>query len=455
MPPRCHLARALLAISLVVSPDTPATASPAPAAPRLTDWMGDLMPLIGNLTLAELSLVETHNSASHNLTGTFSDNCKGFSAQQSALLHDLELLRGNPAGTIAERWSRVQSLPMIEQLDAGVRALDFRMIWTAPWNALSSAKHDWYVNHRVQSREPAAERLAALRTWMDAHPNEVVLLRVSRHGESTFPHTPDAALQTWFAAFCRLMDGLLVDWRRAPAGSTPLRELVARGRRLHVQVSDFSRMTRGGSFLVNEPVSTRQCARFPERFTSLASDLDAAAAACFKAPHLGPGLAELSLAPDPPTSVYVAAAALELDSARLGRAALTARCARAVWPGDALPGTWCPGSILEYERLQNYYAQWLLEAWLAAGPAPSRPNILFVNALGEEGTLRVDAPTDAEPKRYALVDATLLLNVRAGCAAAANDACAATEAALRARMALRPRQTWSDPAHGRFARLPS
>ena len=57
---------------------------------------------------------------------------------------------------------------LVEQLNAGVRSIDFRMIWTAPWNELSTGKHDWYINHRVQSKEPAMFYLKQLRQWMMA-----------------------------------------------------------------------------------------------------------------------------------------------------------------------------------------------------------------------------------------------------------------------------------------------
>ena len=53
--------------------------------PRLSDWMGDLMPLIANLTVYDLTVVQTHNSASRDLTPTISNNCIGMSQKEADL----------------------------------------------------------------------------------------------------------------------------------------------------------------------------------------------------------------------------------------------------------------------------------------------------------------------------------------------------------------------------------
>jgi len=74
------------------------------SAPRLSDWMGDLEPLIGNLTIHDISVITTHNSASSILTATFSDNCEGATAEESALAHDASILPNplNPEGRFAQ-----------------------------------------------------------------------------------------------------------------------------------------------------------------------------------------------------------------------------------------------------------------------------------------------------------------------------------------------------------------
>ena len=157
--------------------------------------MHDLMPLIGNLTVHDLSIITTHNTASSKLTATFSDNCLGLTAEESRLAHDASILPKalNPEGRFAQKWAQVQTLDLVEQLDAGVRSIDFRMIWTAPADQLSSARHDWYVNHRVQSAEPAMWYLERLKAWMDQHPGEIVSRSILPTLNPRSPNPPEGA----------------------------------------------------------------------------------------------------------------------------------------------------------------------------------------------------------------------------------------------------------------------
>ena len=132
-----------------------------------------------------------HLCLAPQLTATFADNCLGLSQEESNLAHDASILPNglNPEGRFAQKWcaptfyvlvtclrgrAQVQSLDVVEQLNAGVRSIDFRMIWTAPDDRLSSYQHDWYVNHRVQSNQTALWYLARIRDWMISHPGEVL-----------------------------------------------------------------------------------------------------------------------------------------------------------------------------------------------------------------------------------------------------------------------------------------
>jgi len=50
--------------------------------------------------------------------------------------------------------SKTQGLNITEQLNAGIRFIDFRVVYTSPPNESSTAQHDWYCLHLVQSRQP-------------------------------------------------------------------------------------------------------------------------------------------------------------------------------------------------------------------------------------------------------------------------------------------------------------
>ncbi len=56
------------------------------------------------------------------------------------------------------------------KLDAGVRFIDFRIVYSAPPHELSTAPHDWYCLHLMQSNNLAISYLTAARDWLLAHP---------------------------------------------------------------------------------------------------------------------------------------------------------------------------------------------------------------------------------------------------------------------------------------------
>ena len=82
----------------------------AAAAPRLSDWMGDLLPIIGDGTLFDLSVVGTHNTGSQRMTTTMSDNSIGVTAAEASVEHDFTVTAVGAAtvGRFTQLWARVQ-----------------------------------------------------------------------------------------------------------------------------------------------------------------------------------------------------------------------------------------------------------------------------------------------------------------------------------------------------------
>lgn len=52
--------------------------------------------------------------------------------------------------------AKTQGLNITEQLNAGIRFIDFRVVYTSAPNASSGAPHDWYCLHMVQSNQPGS-----------------------------------------------------------------------------------------------------------------------------------------------------------------------------------------------------------------------------------------------------------------------------------------------------------
>jgi len=422
-----------------------AAASPCLAvdAPRLSDWMGDLSPLIRNKTLLEITVIQTHNSLSSELTTTISDNCQGATAEESAIAHDATILPNglNPEGVFAQKWAVVQSLDIIDQLNNGVRAIDFRMIWTAPPDKLSSAPHDWYANHRVQSKETALSYLTRIRDWMLQHPAEIVRIDISRHAGDSYPYTPNSALTSFFAKFKTLFGGLLLNHTAHPVTTTPIAVLWQHDERLVVGLADYINMTSGGSDVADRRAASHECGVVPD-FNGVTANLNATLGACFMgsgAPQKPAAFTEISLGDDPSTSVYAAAAEVFFSPLKKG---FIKKCAEKIG-FSALSGKWCPESIQDFNHLQAYYAQFLFEA--VSNHSLSMPSTIFMNDFGINGTMRI-----GRGKGYAIMDVLLLVTVRTACARH-NDPglCDGLEHALLQRKALNPLQVWIDEDQGR------
>ena len=88
-------------------------------------------------------------------------------------------------------------------------------------------------------------------------------------------------------------------------------------------------------------------------------------------------------------------AGLLLNPYALGKGplGLVSKCAKTLGMGSLLSGKWCPGSILDYEHLQGYWDQFLLEDFVAnyTKTEAALPNLISVNAFGADGTLEIDA----------------------------------------------------------------
>eukprot|EP00966_Prymnesium_polylepis_P244697 5659952-Prymnesium_polylepis.1 len=245
---------------------------------------------------------------------------------------------------------------------------------------------------------------------MDAHPREVLRMRVSRHAGDTFPGTQDSALQTFFSDFVELFEDVLHDHARYPSSSTTVGELVRGNQRMHVSLAAYAQMTKNGtakgSHMVNEGIRIQECGSFPD-LSGLRASFHSTLAACFYSSSGGGGgggtdtagassntLSSISLARDPDTPTYVAAGEVFAAGPLAGPIGLVSKCAKTLNAGPLLSGKWCPGSILEYEHLQGYWGQFLLEDFVAnytKCPAAHLPNIIQVNAFGANGTLEIDA----------------------------------------------------------------
>lgn len=55
---------------------------------------------------------------------------------------------------------------MTEQLDAGIRFIDFRIVRSAPPAGNSSSKYDWFCLHMMETHNRALTYLAQAKEWL-------------------------------------------------------------------------------------------------------------------------------------------------------------------------------------------------------------------------------------------------------------------------------------------------
>ena len=109
----------------------------------------------------------------------------------------------------------------------------------------------------MQSNNPIQPYFQQIRDWMDEHPEEVVVLWLSRHGSTgstgndQYPKvTPDEKQQMW-QSYSTMFDGLLLDTRESSIHTTPVADLIRRGHRVVTFVSDYKEFTDSSPFALD------------------------------------------------------------------------------------------------------------------------------------------------------------------------------------------------------------
>lgn len=237
-----------LAVALLTLVGAAAAAAPSSRA----TWMGDFLPLLGNSTLLDLSLPGTHDTLTFDLSDTVADDANNVPPAISWLLHEFRDFAD--VGKVIRNQSVTQGVNLTTMLDGGVRFIDFRITYTAAPASGSTGPHDWYGLHFCQSNAKALTYLQHVRTWMDAHPTEVVVLWMSRHGSectTTYPNVPESAKLAFWEQVEAVFDGLLFDTRTSRTNETTLNELLHRNHRMVMYVSDEANFTQGSPLRMN------------------------------------------------------------------------------------------------------------------------------------------------------------------------------------------------------------
>eukprot|EP00051_Salpingoeca_urceolata_P020692 m.313741 g.313741 ORF g.313741 m.313741 type:complete len:150 (+) comp19664_c0_seq23:4575-5024(+) len=103
-------------------------------------WMAYLNPLLSDKTILDLSLPGTHDTLTFDLSTTVSDGANDLPPDVAWVLHEFHDF---VPGHFIRDQAKTQGLNITEQLENGIRFLDFRIMFSAPPAHSAFDHHSW------------------------------------------------------------------------------------------------------------------------------------------------------------------------------------------------------------------------------------------------------------------------------------------------------------------------
>ena len=415
------------------------------------------------LSLVDLCLPGTHDSLSYDLSLTVSDDGLDNMEKLANLLHTLS------GGTIKllpqdmEEFFRLQAktqqLTIAQQLDNGIRFVDCRIM-------MEKDGHEWRSIHFMQSKQTVDVYWREIRDWLDRHPQEIVVLWLSKHGsvsatgDDQYPGVsiPDK-LKIW-QQYLEIFDGLLLNTTESSIHKSTLADLISRNHRVVTYATDHVEFTNSSELALDAKNIQNYYALdgvFDLKTTRAKNHayFEAAAANNAYRKEIG-GFALMSMNTAGPVWQLEDAAKVRF----LPLIASTKGCAAKV----NLPGVtdWCPETLLDIVQLSSYYNQMQLEQVFVGKTRAAFPHAFYLDGLDFNGTIRTGSQLlDGAPRgdvehqnvKYAYVDTVIAYNLRKVCRD--NDAqCSNLLQEFMRRRSIYPLQQWEDIKYGRHAEPP-
>jgi len=443
---------------------------PTEASLDLANWMGQLEPVIGQANLLDLSLPGAHDAMTADLSTALSDGYEGMGPFISKLLHKVT---PEIAGRFIRAQGQTQGLKLVEMLEAGVRFVDFRIMFTQP--PTSGGHKDWYNLHGCESNHPALDYLKEAKTWLDAHPKEIVVFWVSRHGNAhlngteQYPNTTPEQRQAFFSAVSEVFSGQMFDTSKGLLNETSIAELWRRNQRVIWYTADYAESTKSSPLAMDGTLVENN---LPGSGYELKSSLDFFRSAQSR---LGSAKAKnhfllASLAASAPECQLKWAAVINFVPLAKEMGALK-KCAACF--SDIPDFHSCPMSLQDQGQLTNYYNQLILETVWAEGAnntATDFPNAIYIDGLDHGGLIRtgpqrlnpapkvVEGSSSDDPHGtagYAYAATLIGATVRRLCRSTPSSAgCKSLVGVLNAARLKNPIQLWNDTQSGRHADWP-
>ena len=445
----------------------------------LENWMGQVFPLNPKLTLLDLSLPGTHDTLSYDLSLRVSDGGIDNLQKLAALLHVSTSVIPDSLEDYMREQGQTQGLTVTQQLDAGNRFLDLRLMYEYQDKRKDAPPGSkWYSLHVMESNQIFLSYLTEIRAWVDNHPTELVVLWISKHGDccatgqEQYPKTPIEEKQAFWQQIEAVFKGLLFNAGVSDLASSPLQDLVRRGERVVIYAADWAEFTAQSSYaldsckitnLLGPGVSNETAALEWETGLFSSMGLKGELRTTAKAEKR---FVLMSLATGVPSAQMTLAALIKFLPGSNKES--NAKCCAAF----NIPGySHCPETLLDIAQLENYYKQLSLEEVVQQTVgSPSKPsswgfpNAIYINAVDFDGTIRTGTQvlwgkerspdTTQSSTAYAYVDSIVAFNVHVACDGRTDGACGELARVLADRRAKHPLQLWQDEAIGRKTNWP-
>ena len=272
-------------------------------------------------------------------------------------------------------------MSITEQLDNGIRFVDYRLMFE-----YTDENPDWYSLHFLQSISPSTTYLKEIRKWIDAHPEEIIVLWFSKHGsecktgEDQYPSTSVEEKQKFWAKVEEIFSGLLPDFTSTRINETSVSEMVKLNARIIIYASDYKEFTGSSQFALDGCLIDNNLGpSVDDEPSALEWELQQFQNARDRKidDKADQKLYLMSMATGVPSEQVIGALRLKWGPSDqdVGK-----RCVEAF----NVPGLdWCPETLLEVACLENYYKQISLEEALMS-PELDFPNAIYLNALDWE-----------------------------------------------------------------------
>ena len=343
----------------------------------------------------------------------------------------------------------------------------------------------WYSLHMMQSVSTSATYFKEIRSWLDTHPQEIVVMWLSKHGsacatgEEQYPHVSVEQKQTFFKEILDIFNGVVVDYSITKLNETTINTMLERNHRVVLYTSDYVEVTGYSSDVIASGTSyyaLNGCDVDNDLGNPGSSDIVNTVTwqkSMFAAANERKAVDKtqqkfylVSYAGASPQSIPLATMKFGVfGKIPATDAELTAQCA-AVYN---IPGmTWCPETLLDTSQLSNYYSQIameeLIQTMLQSNNTYGLPNGIYINAVDSlDGTIRTGTQvlwgknrspdTTHATQGFCYVDSFVLYNVLNVCNAMARPSadCIKYRDLLIQRRAKNPITLWDDAAFGRLS----